>query len=65
MRVVRLRAQGDLENLKLVEEDRANPRPGELLVRIRAASWQGVPRTLRSAVIRKFRHPIMLHCSKL
>ena len=38
MRVVRLRAQGHPENLKLVEEDPANPRPGELLVRIRAAS---------------------------
>src|SRR5207237_8294693 len=38
MRVVRLRAPGGLENLKLVEEDAPKPRPGELLVRIRACS---------------------------
>ena len=38
MRVVRLRAPGGFENLKLVEEDHAEPRPGELLVRIRACS---------------------------
>jgi NADPH:quinone reductase-like Zn-dependent oxidoreductase len=38
MRLVRLRAPGDLDNLKLVEEDPPKPRPGELLVRIRAAS---------------------------
>src|SRR5438093_3610345 len=38
MRLVRLRAPGGLENLKLVEEDHAKPRPGELLVRIRASS---------------------------
>jgi NADPH:quinone reductase-like Zn-dependent oxidoreductase len=34
MRLVRLRAPGGLENLKLVEEDHPTPRPGELLVRI-------------------------------
>jgi NADPH:quinone reductase-like Zn-dependent oxidoreductase len=39
MRLVRLRAPGGLENLKLVEEDHSKPRPGELLVRIRAASF--------------------------
>src|SRR5437868_3447509 len=38
MRLVRLRAPGCLENLKLVEEDHPKPRPGELLVRIRASS---------------------------
>ena len=38
MRLVRLRAPGGLENLKLVEEDPPKPRPGELLVRIRASS---------------------------
>jgi NADPH:quinone reductase-like Zn-dependent oxidoreductase len=38
MRLVRLRAPGGLENLKLVEEDHPKPRPGELLVRIRASS---------------------------
>src|SRR5438045_20567 len=38
MRLVRLRAPGGLANLKLVEEDRPKPRPGELLVRIRACS---------------------------
>jgi NADPH:quinone reductase-like Zn-dependent oxidoreductase len=38
MRLVRLRAPGGLENLKLVEEDPPKPRPGELLVRIRACS---------------------------
>ncbi len=41
MRLVRLRAPGGLENLKLVEESgscRTKPRPGELLVRIRASS---------------------------
>src|SRR5436190_2181803 len=38
MRLVRVRAQGGLENLKLVEEDPPKPRPGELLVRIRASS---------------------------
>ena len=38
MRVVRLTAPGDLENLKLIEEDHPKPRPHELLVRIRAAS---------------------------
>ena len=38
MKLVRLRAPGGLENLKLVEEDRPKPRPGELLVRIGASS---------------------------
>jgi NADPH:quinone reductase-like Zn-dependent oxidoreductase len=38
MRLVRLKAPGGLENLKLVEEDRPEPRAGELLVRIRACS---------------------------
>jgi NADPH:quinone reductase-like Zn-dependent oxidoreductase len=38
MRLVRLRAPGGLENLKLVEEDHPKPRTGELLVRIRANS---------------------------
>jgi NADPH:quinone reductase-like Zn-dependent oxidoreductase len=38
MRAIRLRAPGDLENLELVEEDHPKPGPGELLVRIRAAS---------------------------
>src|SRR2546427_11686746 len=38
MRLVRLRAPGGLENLKLVEEDHPKQRPGELLVRIRASS---------------------------
>src|SRR5436189_620975 len=38
MRLVRLRAPGGLENLKLVEEDHPKPRPGELLIRIRASS---------------------------
>jgi NADPH:quinone reductase-like Zn-dependent oxidoreductase len=38
MRLVRLRAPGGFENLKLVEEDPPKPRSGELLVRIRACS---------------------------
>ena len=38
MRLVRLRAPKNLGNLKLVEEDHPQPRPGELLVRIRACS---------------------------
>jgi NADPH:quinone reductase-like Zn-dependent oxidoreductase len=38
LRLVRLRAPGGLENLKLVEEERPEPGPGELLVRIRANS---------------------------
>jgi len=38
IKTVRLRAPGGLENLKLVEEDHPKPRPGELLVRIRASS---------------------------
>ena len=37
-RLVRLKAPGGLDNLKLVEEDHPEPRPGELLVRIRASS---------------------------
>jgi NADPH:quinone reductase-like Zn-dependent oxidoreductase len=36
--MVRLKAPGCLENLKLVEEVTPKPRPGELLVRIRASS---------------------------
>src|SRR5882672_1933913 len=38
MRLIRLRAPGGLENLKLVEEDYPKPGPRELLVRIRACS---------------------------
>ncbi|RUV03661.1 NAD(P)-dependent alcohol dehydrogenase [Mesorhizobium sp. M6A.T.Cr.TU.017.01.1.1] len=38
MRLIRLKAPGGLENLKLVEEDCPKPGPGELLVRIRACS---------------------------
>jgi NADPH:quinone reductase-like Zn-dependent oxidoreductase len=38
MRLVRLRAPGGLGNVKLVEEDPLKPKPGELLVRIRANS---------------------------
>src|SRR3984957_3041366 len=38
MRLIRLRAPGGLENLKLVEEDHPKPRTGELLVRVRANS---------------------------
>lgn len=38
MRLVRLKAPGGLENLKLVEEDHPEPRAGGLLVRIRACS---------------------------
>ena len=38
MRLVRLRAPGGLENLQSVEEDRPQPGPGEVLVRIRACS---------------------------
>ena len=38
MRLVRLKAPGGLVNLGLVEEDPPKPRPGELLVRIRACS---------------------------
>jgi NADPH:quinone reductase-like Zn-dependent oxidoreductase len=38
MKLIRLRASGGLENLKLIEEDPPEPRPGELLVRIRACS---------------------------
>lgn len=37
-RVARLKAPGGLENLKLGEEDHAEPKTGELLVRIRASS---------------------------
>ncbi len=38
MRMVRLKAPGGLENLRLIEEDRPELLPGELLVRIRASS---------------------------
>jgi NADPH:quinone reductase-like Zn-dependent oxidoreductase len=38
MRVVRLMAPAGLQNLRLFEEEPPKPRPGELLVRIRAAS---------------------------
>src|SRR2546421_1864652 len=38
MKLVRLRAPASLENLQLVEEDRPEPGPGELLVRIWACS---------------------------
>jgi NADPH:quinone reductase-like Zn-dependent oxidoreductase len=38
MRLVRLRAPGGLDNLKLVEENPPEPKPGELLVRIRGSS---------------------------
>ncbi|HEU5395593.1 MAG TPA: alcohol dehydrogenase catalytic domain-containing protein, partial [Verrucomicrobiae bacterium] len=38
MKLIRLKAPGGLENLNLVEEDRPEPRPGEILVRIRAGS---------------------------
>ena len=38
MRLVRLAAPGGLENLHWLEEDHPQPRPGELLVRIRACS---------------------------
>jgi NADPH:quinone reductase-like Zn-dependent oxidoreductase len=38
MRLVRLKAPGGFENLKLVEEDHPEPRPGELLVRVQATS---------------------------
>lgn len=38
MRLVRLRAPGGLDKLELVEEDRPQPGPGDVLVRIRACS---------------------------
>ena len=38
MRLVRLRAPAGLGNLALVEEDIPEPKPGEVLVRIRACS---------------------------
>lgn len=38
MRLVRLKAPGGVQNLHLVDEDRPEPGPGELLVRIRASS---------------------------
>jgi NADPH:quinone reductase-like Zn-dependent oxidoreductase len=38
MKLVRLHTPGGLENLKLVEEDHPHPKPGEMLVRIRACS---------------------------
>ena len=36
MKLVRLRAPGGLDKLDLIEEDQPRPRPGEVLVRIRA-----------------------------
>jgi NADPH:quinone reductase-like Zn-dependent oxidoreductase len=38
MRVIRLKAPGGLENLELADEALPEPRPGEVLVRIRASS---------------------------
>ena len=38
MRLVRLSAPGGLDHLRLVEEEPRKPRPGEVLVRIRAGS---------------------------
>lgn len=38
MRVIRLKAPAGLANLQLVEEEQPKPRPGEVLVRIRASS---------------------------
>lgn len=38
MKLIRLRAPGSLENLRFVEEEPPQPRPGEVLVRIRASS---------------------------
>jgi len=38
MKLVRLKAPGGLENLKLVEEAHPEPKAGELLVRVRASS---------------------------
>lgn len=38
MRLVRLKAPGGFGNLKLVEENHPEPKPGELLVRVRACS---------------------------
>ena len=38
MKLVRLRAPGGLDHLRLVEEEPRKPRPGEVLVRIRAGS---------------------------
>jgi NADPH:quinone reductase-like Zn-dependent oxidoreductase len=38
MRLVRLKAPGGLENLKLVQEEQPKPKPGEILVRIHASS---------------------------
>ncbi|WP_214477249.1 NAD(P)-dependent alcohol dehydrogenase [Mesorhizobium sp. dw_380] len=38
MRLVRLRAPGGLDKLDLIEEDPPQPRPGDVLVRIRACS---------------------------
>jgi NADPH:quinone reductase-like Zn-dependent oxidoreductase len=38
MKVVRLKAPGGLENLKLAEEDHPDPKLGEILVRVRACS---------------------------
>jgi NADPH:quinone reductase-like Zn-dependent oxidoreductase len=38
VRLIRLKAPGGLQNLQLAEEDRPIPRPGEVLVRVRASS---------------------------
>jgi NADPH:quinone reductase-like Zn-dependent oxidoreductase len=38
IKIVRLKAPGGLENLKFFDEDRPEPGPGQLLVRIRASS---------------------------
>ncbi|WP_310390027.1 alcohol dehydrogenase catalytic domain-containing protein [Rhizobium sp. 1399] len=38
MRLARLTAPGGLENPRVSGEDRPSPKPGEILVRIRAAS---------------------------
>lgn len=38
MKLIKLRAPGGLENLELVEDERPEPGPGEVLVRIRASS---------------------------
>lgn len=38
MKLIKLRAPGGLENLELVEDERPEPGPGEVLVRIRSSS---------------------------
>ena len=65
MRVVRLTAPGDLDNLKLIEEDHPKPRPHELLVRIRARYSLNfhddlvVHGKIPSADGREFRYPMV------